>query len=354
MEILAGRSSGEEMRKEESGLLCSFQEWLRNGGTMPDIWIERGKELAGVTDAVARAVIGLSGKNDRNSADHICVEEMRKGLNALPYKMTVVIGEGEKDEAPMLYSGEVLGRAQDSVDQEMDLIVDPLECTGNFAKGLPDSMTVILAAERGSVIHVPGTYMEQILLPLSADPGPEVFEMERADILERVSESLNIPVKDLTVIVQNRPRHEHLIEDIRRAGASVALIESGSISAACDIFARSRARYNLLWGSFGAPEGLVLGFLSRANGYRFYGRIDPHNEKTEKEAAELDVLGRVLRGDEWIAGRGVLVMTGLHDSTWLRGVRRSYKGQEVDYQTSTVIWTLNQKLELECSNGHFH
>ena len=318
---------------------------------MPDtIWIERGKQLAGVTDSVARAVIGLSGKNDRNGADHICVEEMRKELNGLPYTMKVVIGEGEKDEAPMLYSGEVLG----SGGEEMDLIVDPLECTGNFAKGLPDSMTVILAAEKDSVMHVPGTYMEQILLPLPADPGPEVFEMERKEVLNRVSKVLGIPVSDLTVIVQNRPRHENIIEDIRSAGASVALIESGSISAACDIFARSRGRYNLLWGSFGAPEGLVLGFLSRANGYRFYGRIDPHNEKTQKEAEDLGVLGRVLRGDQWIAGGGVLVMTGLHDSTWLRGVRRSYENGGVQHTTSTVIWSLNQKLELECSNGRFH
>ncbi|MBI40674.1 MAG: fructose-bisphosphatase class II [Leptospiraceae bacterium] len=318
---------------------------------MPDkLWIDRGKELAWVTDSVARSVIELSGKNAKNEADHICVEAMREGLNDLPYKMTVVIGEGEKDEAPMLYSGEVLGAGG----EEMDLIVDPLECTSNFAKGLPDSMTVILAAERGSVIHVPGTYMEQILIPLQADPGPGIFEMERKDVLKQVSDALDVPVKDLTVIVQNRPRHENLIEDIRSAGASVALIESGSISAACDIFARSENRYHMLWGSFGAPEGLVLGFLSRANGYRFYGRIDPHNEKTEEEARELGVLGRVLRGDEWIAGSGVLVMTGLHDSTWLRGVRRSYRKDEVDHKTTTVIWSLGQKLELECFNGRFH
>ena len=204
--------------------------------------------MAGVTDAVARAVISLSGKNQKNKADHICVEAMRSGLNRLPYEMTVVIGEGEKDEAPMLYSGEVLG----SGGEALDLIVDPLECTSNFAKGLPDSMTVILAAEKGSVIHVPGTYMEQILLPLDADPGPGVFDMERKEVLKRVSESLKVPVQDLTVIVQNRSRHEHLIEDIRSAGASVALIESGSISAACDIFARPQSRYHLLWGSFGA------------------------------------------------------------------------------------------------------
>lgn len=305
--------------------------------------------MAGVTDAVARAVISLSGKNQKNKADHICVEAMRSGLNRLPYEMTVVIGEGEKDEAPMLYSGEVLG----SGGEALDLIVDPLECTSNFAKGLPDSMTVILAAEKGSVIHVPGTYMEQLLLPLDADPGPGVFGMERKEVLKRVSESLKVPVQDLTVIVQNRSRHEHLIEDIRSAGASVALIESGSISAACDIFARPQSRYHLLWGSFGAPEGLVLGFLSRANGYRFYGRIDPHNEKTEEEARELGVLGQVLRGDQWIAGRGVLVMTGLHDSTWLRGVRRGYNAGQVDHTTTTVIWALGEKLELECFNGQF-
>lgn len=318
---------------------------------MPDsIWIETGKSLAMVTDWVARAVIPLSGKNDRNGADHVCVEQMRSSLNQLPYEMYVVIGEGEKDEAPMLYSGEKLGQGGPG----LDLIVDPLECTSNFAKGLPDSMCVILAAEKDSVMHVPGTYMEQILLPLAADPGPEVFELPRAEILKRVSQVLSIPVSELCVIVQNRPRHEHLIQEIRAAGASVALIESGSISAACDIFARPDGRYNMLWGSFGAPEGLVLGFLSRANGYRFYGRIDPHNEKTIQEAKELDIFEKVLRGDQWISGSGVLVMTGLHDSTWLRGVRRKHKGDKIDYTTSTVIWSLGQKLELECSNGRFH
>ena len=238
--------------------------------------------FAGVTESTARAVMPLSGKGDKHEADHTAVEAMRKALNALEGRYHVVLGEGAKDRAPMLYTGEVLGTGRDAR-IEMDLVVDPLECTTNFARGLPDSMSVLLAAPTGRLRPVPGSYMKQLLLPpAAADFSKAGLELdsEPERVLPFVAESLGLGVSDLCVVVQDRPRHAGLISAIRAAGAGVSLIDSGSISAAFEVLKGPSRRTHLLWGTFGAPEALIIAFMARHSRAPFFGRMEPHDDIT--------------------------------------------------------------------------
>ncbi len=285
---------------------------------------DTGLQLARATVAAARAVVPYSGKDKKHEADHVAVEAMRSTLNECDLKLRVLLGEGEKDKAPMLFSGERLGRNRDAADAPcLDLVVDPLECTTNFARGLPDSLSVLLAAPQDSIQKVPGTYMEQLLVPAAAASlldGVIDLETPVGRSVHAIAEALGLRPTELTVVVQDRARHKYLIEEIRDAGAGIALIDSGSLSAAFEIIFRPGGRLNVLWGTFGAPEGLLLAFMAKTSGCGFLGRVMPHNSRAEKETHELGLEGRTLRHDEFIRGEGVLLLSGIHSSTWMRGL----------------------------------
>ena len=305
---------------------------------------ETGIKLASATERTARAVIPMSGKDDKHGADHLAVEELRQALNELDLNMKVVIGEGEKDDAPMLYAGETLGQKIDTPDEpQLDLIVDPLECTTNFARGLPDSMSVLAAAPAGAFQEVPGTYMEQLLLPPGVlEKYPDLdLDTPVGVTLERVSEVLGRPVRDITIIVQDRPRHQKLVADIRAAGAGVALIESGSISAALEIMNLRARRLVMLWGIFGAPEGLVIALMARQFGYGFLARIKPHNEESTRQTAEMGLTNRTLKAEEWIRSPGVLVLSGIHSSPTLRGVE--YVDGADSLRVYSLVWAPDKR-----------
>ncbi len=323
---------------------------------------EIARRFVCVTDRVAREVIPYSGKNDRHMADHRAVEVMRDALNSLPYRTEVLIGEGEKDEAPMLYAGEKLGIPVET-SETFSLVVDPLECTTNFARGLPDSTSVLMVARKGTIVPVPGTYMEQMLLPGEIEDLSAIsLDMKPSELLPIVADALDSDMSDITVVVQDRPRHRELIEQIRELGAGVALIESGSISAAAEIIRRKEGRYTMMWGTFGAPEGLIISFMAKTSGFHFLGRVQPHNEKTEAEAESYGILGRTLNQNEWVEQDAVLLISGIHSSVWLDGVRRvkirKPKNRMLDmdvqrwrYLVSTVIWTMNSVEIVEQENG---
>ncbi len=304
---------------------------------------EIGLELARAVETTARATMPLSGKGDKNGADARAVETLRKALGEADFNMRVIIGEGEKDDAPMLYAGEVLGkRANQAGEPYLELIVDPLECTTNFAKGLPDSMCVLAAISENCVQTVPGTYMEQLLVPpAAAELMPDKISLDTPveETLRLTAEGLGRTVGDLTVVVQDRPRHKELIEAIRAAGAGVSLIESGSISAALEIILEKPRRLNMLWGTFGAPEGLIMAFMAAQAGYGFLGRIKPHDDKTQDQTNDLGLLNRTLTAREWIRGKGVLVMSGIHTSTSLPGV----EFKDASMRVHTLVWTGGEK-----------
>ncbi|MFN3603890.1 MAG: fructose-bisphosphatase class II [Leptonema sp. (in: bacteria)] len=350
------------------------------------------KDFIKITDEVARTIYKYSGKNDKNKADQVAVETIERLLDDLPYKIRVVVGEGEKDNSAVLDQNKKYGvKLKENI--ELEVVVDPLECTSNFAKGLPDSMSVILISEAGMIQKVPGTYMKQLLLPkevrelakkeylsklknlseedlqlidkyikLSDDNKKgivkkELLDAEPEEILRLVAIAFDKEISDLTVVIQDRPRHLELIDKIRKAGAGIALIESGSISASAEIIIRKEGRYSLLMGTYGAPEGLIQAFMAKSTNSIFLGRIQPHNEKTEYEAEKLNILNKILNEEEWVKGEAILAMSGIHSSTWLPGVRKIqkkiYKKGESPfrYLVSTVVWTVNNVELYEMEEG---
>ncbi len=314
---------------------------------------ETGYALATVTESTARAVMPFSGKNDKNGADRAAVDNMRSVLDQLMLNLQIHLGEGEKDRAPMLYTGERLGQKKGEVDR-LDLVVDPLECTTNFSLGLPDSLCVLLATPAGATRDVPGTYMEQMLVPPSAKPmlNREInFRTPVKEVMDHLSTATGKPVSDLTVVVQNRPRHEKLIRDLRETGAGVSLIESGSISAAAEIILRQNGRLDMIWGTFGAPEGLVLAAMANLSGFGFIGEMKPHDDDMKRRVEELGISGKVLGAEEWVGNQEVIVISGIHTSTWLPGVERRFLNGSESYMVRTLLWSREDKRILTHADG---
>lgn len=313
-----------------------------------------GMELAKATETTARAVMPLSGKGDKLKADEIAVETMRLELDQLNLNIRVLVGEGEKDNAPMLFKGESLGQRKGKRSSPcIDIIVDPLECTNNFARGLSDSLCVLGAAREGAMRNIPGTYMEQLLVPPAVLPllvskidldSPVDF------VLKTIARQMGIPISNLTVIVQDRSRHAELILEIRKTGAGISLIESGSISAALKIIMGKSKRLNVLWGTFGAPEGLIIAMMAERSGYGFLGRIKPHDEKTRKETEQMGLSNLTLSSGDWVKREGVLLISCVHTSTLFAGVE--YVRECRAMRVTTLLWTGKKKYLLRHLDGN--
>ena len=288
--------------------------------------------LANVTEYTARGIMHLSGKGNNEQADNAAVECLRTELNKLNYAFKIVVGEGAKDNAPMLYEGETLGKYNySSTNHNIDLLVDPLECTTNFANGLSDSLIVLLAASAGGIHPVPGSYMEQILVPskLKLLLDKHGIEASVGTFLLATAEILELDISELCIAVQNRPRHADLIAKIRSTGAGVSLIESGSISTIIQILQSNQEEPpHILWGTYGAPEGIIAAFLAQIYDGGFIGRICPHDKDSENKAQTLNLVGKVLRASDLIATDSVLLLSGVHSSSWLPGVSNWRVGKQ--------------------------
>lgn len=274
--------------------------------------------LADVTEKTARITFPQFGKMDKKKADHIAVEEMRNLLGKLPFQSRVIIGEGEKDDAPMLYEDEILG----GNDFQIDIAVDPLECTTNFAKGLPNSMCVIAFTERDGLHRVPGTYMEQWVAP----PQMKYPFNPKDDVktnLEKLADSLKKNISDLIIVVQDRPRHKELIENIRSLGCGISLIESGSLTCIMDI-CLSKGNYDALIGTYGAPEGLIGAVIAKATGSEFKGIIRPHEEKhREKWISSGRTDEEILDKNDLVPAKSFgFIATGIAENSILKGIHK--------------------------------
>ncbi|HEX3316939.1 MAG TPA: class II fructose-bisphosphatase [Solirubrobacteraceae bacterium] len=279
-------------------------------------------ELVRVTEAAALAAARLIGRGDKEAADQAAVDGMRHQLRSISMDGVVVIGEGEKDEAPMLYNGEEIG---DGTPPPVDIAVDPLEGTRLTALGMPNALAVIALSERGSMFDPgPCVYMEKIA------GGPEVADLLDLDrpmreTVQLVAERKGTDVRDVMVVVLDRPRHQDVIDEIREAGARVRLILDGDVAAAL-LAATDTTAVDLLWGIGGTPEGVISAAALKCIGGQLLGRLWPREDE-EKQAA-LDAgydLEKVLTVDDLVKSDNCFFSaTGVTDGDVLQGVR--YQG----------------------------
>ncbi|MCB1178845.1 MAG: fructose-bisphosphatase class II [Leptospiraceae bacterium] len=273
-----------------------------------------------VTEKTAEAVYPFFGKNDKNGADHVAVEKMREELSKLPFLSRIILGEGEKDNAPMLFEGEELGNGE----HLFDLVVDPLECTTNFSKGLPNSMVIIAFAEKNCLAQVPGTYMEQWIAGPNLKSPFEPDKPLRMN-LEKLCESYDKNLNELLIVIQDRMRHDKLIEEVRNLGCGISLIDSGSLTAALDI-CLDKGHYDALIGTFGAPEGLIAAIVAKCTNSEMKGILRPHKESYKEKwqtAGFSD--GQILDKDEFVTSSHCgFIATCLSTNIIMKGITRHH------------------------------
>jgi fructose-1,6-bisphosphatase II len=275
-------------------------------------------EMVRVTEAAAIAAARLMGRGNEKQADQVAVDAMRKALNAMRIKGTVVIGEGERDEAPMLYIGEEVGRGDGG--PEIDIALDPLEGTTICARGSSDALAVIAIADKGNFLNAPDTYMEKI----AVGPGATgVIDITRTptDNLNALAAAKKCHISDLTVIILDRTRHEDLIAEVRKSGARIKLIRDGDVSAAIAT-CRPQRGVDVLMGIGGAPEGVLAAAALRSIGGDFQGRLMWRNEEEKERAKKMGVtdLDKVYKIDELAKGNVMFAATGVTHGEYLQGV----------------------------------
>lgn len=275
-------------------------------------------EFVRVSEAAAIASARLMGRGDEKAADHEAVEAMRRAFDTISFDGTVKIGEGERDEAPMLYIGEKVGKGEG---HKFDLALDPLEGTTITAQGGPNALSVIAVAEEGNFLHAPDTYMEKIAVGKDAAHAIDL-NRSTAENLRAVAKAKNCAVNELTVVVLDRPRHEQLIRDIRQAGARIWMIPDGDVQAAISV-AMPDTGIDLLMGIGGAPEGVIGAAALRCIGGNFQGRLVFRNPTEEQRAHRMGItqLDKVYQIDELAKGNVMFCATGVTSGSMLKGVR---------------------------------
>lgn len=273
-------------------------------------------EAVRVTEAAALSCARLTGRGDEKAADQAAVDAMRRAFNALSIDGTIVIGEGERDEAPMLYIGEKVGAGGPKV----DIALDPLEGTTICATGAPNALAVIAMAEHGNFLHSPDTYMDKIAV---GPVGKGVIDLDKTPTqnLNALAEAKRCHVEDLTVIILYRPRHEALIKEVREAGARIRLITDGDVSAAIAT-TKPETGIDLLLGIGGAPEGVLAAAALRCVGGDMQGRLKPRNEHEIERAKKMGLsdINKKFSIEELAAGDVMFAATGVTDGDYLQGV----------------------------------
>jgi fructose-1,6-bisphosphatase II len=275
-------------------------------------------ELVRVTEAAAMSAGRWVGRGDKNGGDGAAVDAMRKLIGTVSMQGVVVIGEGEKDEAPMLFNGEEVG---DGNGPACDVAVDPIDGTTLMAKGMPNAIAVLAVAERGSMFDPSAVfYMEKIAV------GPEAADVidltaPVAENIRRVAKAKHTDVSDVTVCILDRPRHEQLVKDVRRAGARIHFISDGDVAGAISA-ARPNTGVDMLLGIGGTPEGIIAASALKCMGGAIQARLWPQDDaEREKALAAGHDLDRVLSTDDLVSGENVFFCaTGITDGDLLRGV----------------------------------
>ncbi len=300
-------------------------------------------EMVRVTEAAAIASSRLMGRGQRDEADRLATEAMRAAMDEIQMAGTIVIGEGERDDAPMLYIGERVGAADAGGNvPEIDIAVDPLEGTNLVATGSPNAITVLAASERGGLVHAPDTYLEKLCVgPLAA--GHVDITVSATENVHRIAEALRRKPGDITIIILERPRHDALIAEVRATGARIKLIGDGDLSAAISC-AVSGTGVHAVMGLGGAPEGVITAAALRCLGGEIQARFRYRNEEERERGRKMGHGDetRVYRTEDLASGDNlVFAATGVTSGDLLEGVRFFGGGARTHslvmaYQTKTV------------------
>jgi fructose-1,6-bisphosphatase II / sedoheptulose-1,7-bisphosphatase len=288
-------------------------------------------ELARVSEAAALSASLLVGRGDEKQADQVAVNAMRRALNALDIDGTVVIGEGERDEAPMLYIGEKVGSGKGP---KVDIALDPLEGTTICATGGNNSLAVVAMAEAGGFLHAPDTYMDKIAVGGGLPDHVVDLDAPVAENLKNLAKAKGAQLSDLQVCILNRPRHEELIAKVRETGARIMLIGDGDVSGVIST-SEADSGIDLYLGSGGAPEGVLAAAALQCIGGQMQGRLIFRNDDEKKRAAKAGIkdLNRKYEMNDLAHGDVMFAATGVTNGTMLRGVRRFAGGA----YTHTVV-----------------
>jgi fructose-1,6-bisphosphatase II len=309
-----------------------------------------GLDLVRITESAALACSRWMGRGDKNAADQAAVTAMRRSFDNVDIRGTVVIGEGERDEAPMLYIGEQVGSGWGP---EVDIALDPLECTNSVAYGRPNAMAVIALAARGHFLHAPDTYMEKIAVGPKAASAIDLSRTIEEN-LEAVAAAKGYHLEDLTVVILDRPRHEDLIQRVRKTGARIHLIPDGDVSAAIATSLDSTG-VDVLVGVGGAPEGVLAAAALRCLGGAIQGRLLFRSDDEKARARKMGIsdFGRVYRETDLASGDSItFASTGVTDGDMLDGVRFSGNTAETHSMVMRVKTGTVRTIRTQYRNTH--
>ncbi|WP_386682978.1 class II fructose-bisphosphatase [Loktanella sp. R86503] len=277
--------------------------------------------LARVSEAAAIACAPLIGRGDEKAADQAAVDAMRTQLNKLDIAGVVVIGEGERDEAPMLFIGEEVGTGNGP---GVDIALDPLEGTTLTAKDMPNALAVIAMGPRGSMLHAPDVYMDKLAIGPGFAPGVVTLDMSPADRVKALAEAKGCTSRDITVCVLERPRHEDMIAEIRATGAAIRLITDGDVAGVMHCADAARTGIDMYMGSGGAPEGVLAAAALKCMGGQIFGRLMFRNDDERRRASKAGItdFDRVYTRDDMVTGDVIFAATGVTDGSLLPGIKR--------------------------------
>lgn len=277
--------------------------------------------LARVSEAAAIACADHVGRGDEKAADQAAVDGMRRQLNMLDIKGVVVIGEGERDEAPMLFIGEEVGTGNGPA---VDIALDPLEGTTLTARDMPNALAVVAMAPRGTLLHAPDVYMEKLAVGPGFKRGVVTLSMSPAERVSALASAKGVSTRDITVCILDRDRHREMIAEVRSTGAKVRLITDGDVAGVMHC-AEPKTGIDMYMGSGGAPEGVLAAAALKCMGGQIYGKLLFRNddERARAQKAGITNLDRVYTRDDLVTGDVIFAATGVTDGSLLPGVRRT-------------------------------
>jgi fructose-1,6-bisphosphatase II / sedoheptulose-1,7-bisphosphatase len=297
-----------------------------------DKWLDRTLvlEVGRVTEAAAIAAARLRGRGNEKAADKAAVDAMRRELARVSVQGTVVIGEGEMDEAPMLYIGEKVG---DGTGPEVDIAVDPLEGTTICAKSMPNALAVLAMSERGGLLHAPDMYMNKIAIGPGYPQGIVDLDASVADNLNALAKAKGVPISEITACILDRPRHAEIVKAVRETGAAVQLIPDGDIAGVLWTTDPAQSGIDIYLGSGGAPEGVLAAAALRCIGGQIQGRLLPSNDEERKRAEKMGIkdINKKFLLEDMASDDVIFSATGVTSGSILSGV--VFRGDTAETET---------------------